>query len=53
MEYKVAFGGTDKLTGIVNDMIRDGWEPQGGISVVNASLVGCIAFQAMIKRDKE
>lgn len=31
MEYKVVFGGTDKLTGLVNDMIQDGWEPQGGV----------------------
>lgn len=53
MEYTVAFGGTDKLTDIVNDLIQDGWEPQGGVSIVNDSLVGYIAFQAMIKRNKE
>ena len=53
MEYTVAFGGTEKLTDIVNDMIRDGWEPQGGVFVVNDSLVGYIVFQAMIKREKK
>mgnify|MGYP003302145704 CR=1 FL=1 len=53
MKYKVVFGSTDKFVDLVNDMIRDGWEPQGGVSVVNDSMVGYIAFQAMIKRDKE
>ena len=52
MKYTVAFGDTDKLTGFVNDMIQDGWEPQGGIFIVNDPLTGYIAFQAMIKRDK-
>lgn len=53
MEYTVAFGGTGELTDIVNDMIRDGWEPQGGVFIVNDSMVGFIVFQAMIKKDKE
>lgn len=53
MNYTVAFGSTDKLTDIVNGMIQDGWEPQGGVCVVNDPMVGYIAFQAMIKRDKE
>lgn len=53
MEYKVAFGDTDRLTNFVNELIQDGWEPQGGVFIVNDSLVGYIAFQAMIKRDKE
>ena len=53
MKYKVVFGDTDKFIGLVNDLIQDGWEPQGGVSVVNGSLVGYIVFQAMIKRDKE
>lgn len=53
MKYKIAFGDTDKITDIVNDMIQDGWEPQGSVSIVNDSLVGYIVFQAMIKRDEE
>ena len=53
MNYTVAFGSTDKLTDIVNGMIQDGWEPQGGVSLVNDPGVGCIVFQAMVKRDKE
>lgn len=53
MKYTVAFGETDKITDLVNDMMEDGWEPQGGVSIVNDPLVGYIAFQAMIKRDKE
>lgn len=53
MKYRVVFGDTDELPGAVNNMIQDGWEPQGGVFIVNDSLVGYIAFQAMIKRDKE
>lgn len=53
MKYRAVFGEPDKLTGFVNDLIQDGWEPQGGIFVVNDPMVGYIAFQAMIKRDKE
>lgn len=53
MRYTVVFGGPDELTNIVNDKMKDGWEPQGGVIVVNDSAVGYIAFQAMIKRGKE
>lgn len=50
MEYIVAFGGPDELAKEVNNKMKDGWEPQGGVSVMHDSLVGCIAFQAMTKR---
>lgn len=55
MEYKVVFGGPGKeIINLVNDMIKDGWSPQGGISVVQDSALGLIMFQAMVKRkDKE
>lgn len=55
MQYKVVFGGPGKeIIDLVNDMIKDGWSPQGGISVIQDSALGPIMFQAMVKRkDKE
>lgn len=55
MKYKVVFGGPGKeIINLVNDMIKDGWDPQGGISVIQDSVLGPIMFQAMVKRkDKE
>lgn len=53
MKYTVVFGDTDNLARVVNDLIQDGWEPQGGVFVVDDSMVGYIVFQAMVKKDKE
>ena len=56
MQYKVVFGGPGKeIINLVNDMIKDGWIPQGGISVIQDSALGPILFQAMVKKkeDKE
>lgn len=53
MRYTVAFGDPDELVKEVNNRMKDGWEPQGGVVVVNDPMFGHIAFQAMIKRDKE
>lgn len=55
MKYKVVFGGPGKeIINFVNDMIKDGWSPQGGISVIQDPVLGPIMFQAMVKRnDKE
>lgn len=52
MEYKVVFGGPGKeIINLVNDMIKDGWSPQGGISVIQDSVLGLIMFQAMVKKE--
>lgn len=52
MQYKVVFGGPGKeIINLVNDMIKDGWEPQGGISVIQDSALGPIMFQAMVKKE--
>ena len=54
MQYKVVFGEPGKeIISLVNDMIKDGWSPQGGISVVQDSALGPIMFQAMVKKDGE
>lgn len=53
MKYTVAFGDPDELVKEVNNRMKDGWEPQGGVVVVSDHTFGYIAFQAMIKRDKE
>ena len=53
MEYKVVFGGPGKeIINLVNDMIKDGWSPQGGISVIQDSALGPIMFQAMVKKER-
>lgn len=52
MQYKVVFGGPGKeIINLVNDMIKDGWSPQGGISVIQDSALGPIMFQAMVKKE--
>ena len=52
MKYKVVFGGPGKeIINLVNDMINDGWSPQGGISVIQDSALGPIMFQDMIKKE--
>ena len=52
MQYKVVFGGPGKeIINLVNDMIKDGWNPQGGISAVQDSTLGLIVFQAMVKNE--
>ena len=46
------FGGPGKeIINLVNDMIKDGWSPQGGISVIQDSALGPIMFQAMVKKE--
>lgn len=37
---------------LINEMIKDGWEPLGGISVTSDG-AGVLFAQAIIKRDKE
>lgn len=53
MRYTVAFGDPDEMVKVVNNRMKDGWEPQGGVVVVNDPMFGHIAFQAMVKRGKE
>lgn len=53
MRYTVSFGDPDELVKEVNDRMKNGWEPQGGVSVVRDPVLGFIAFQAIKKIDKE
>jgi hypothetical protein len=55
MEYKIleADGEAQKLEEMVNSHIADGWEPIGGLCVVNShSLNTWWYYQAMIRRSK-
>lgn len=39
-----------KIEGLVNDAIKDGWKPQGGVAISHADKIGMISIaQAMIK----
>lgn len=53
MKYTVIFGyDGGEFKKLVNKMIKDGWEPLGGISATSDD-TGVLFAQAMIKRDKE
>lgn len=53
MEYTAVLGDDGgEFKKLVNKMIKDGWEPLGGISVASNG-TGALFTQAMIKRDKE
>ena len=60
MEYKIisAVGGSvidacNKLEEWVKFCLRNGWQPQGGISVTPTTFGFCYACQAMIKESQE
>jgi len=59
MKYQIVTAtGIENLQPIVNDWIRQGWEPLGGIcvaptTIINSSgpsAIAMFAYQAMIKR---
>lgn len=53
MEYTAVLGDDGgEFKKRINGMIRDGWEPLGGISVTSNG-AGAVFTQAMIKKDKE
>lgn len=53
MEYAAVLGDDGgEFKKRINEMIKDGWEPLGGISVAGNG-TGVLFTQAMIKRDKE
>lgn len=46
MEYKiVASGDRDKLSVFVNEAIKEGWEPTGGVAVSDRAF-----YQAMVRK---
>lgn len=53
MEYTAIVGGDgEEFKKCMDEMIRGGWEPLGGISVTSDG-TGVLFAQAIIKRDKE
>lgn len=63
MEYEIAVGKTSELLEeVVNQMISEGWEPQGGITTFLAAkdrflsgqnLAGVSFAQAMVRKAKK
>lgn len=54
VEYKaVSANGLPSLNEIVNNLISQGWEPQGGICTLPNGLGGIWYAQAMIRRDAD
>lgn len=53
MEYTAILGDDGgEFKRRINEMIKDGWEPLGGISVASDG-TGVLFTQAMIKREQE
>lgn len=49
MEYKVISGeNLTEINKLVNEMLMDGWIPQGGVSTVQTA-VGVEFYQALVK----
>lgn len=62
MEYEIAAGAsTEELETVVNEMIKEGWKPQGGVMSytvnIHKAMVGNLAsnqfIQAMIRERKK
>jgi hypothetical protein len=54
MEYKIITNGDwGELEAMVNERIKDGWKPQGGLSCTRVDGSFCYYTQAMIKEDDE
>ena len=54
MKYRVVKENTYwALTMEVNNYIKEGWEPQGGISIERYGEISAYYFQAMIKREQQ
>ena len=52
MEYVILEAGSiEKLARQVNESIRDGWEPQGGISAASNQTMVWWYYQAMVRRE--
>ena len=50
MNYKIVkAGSTTELSDKVNKAFKDGWAPQGGLSVLRGGLGDNTYYQAMIK----
>jgi hypothetical protein len=50
VEYKVVKFTSDKeLVNVVNSLIKEGWQPLGGVSIANEIMDHC---QAMVKYEK-
>ena len=54
MEYKIIEAHyTDTLARLVNVLIGEGWEPQGGVAITFDSSNNAVYIQAMVRRGVE
>ena len=54
MQYRVVSGDVNKsLSEAVNEMIAEGWRPQGGVSTMQTGMSGWVLCQAMVRGESE